>query len=163
LTIKTLVLGYGNVDREDDGVAFHVLAHLARRLGRPAPVSIEEGFDLAGEAVELLFVLQLTPELAETLAEFGRVCFVDAHTGAVPEEIQVLPLRPQFQNSPFTHHLTPESLLSFATTLYNKQPEGLLVSVRGYSFGFAQTLSPRTSELAQAAADHIWMWLQDEG
>ncbi len=157
---KTLLLGYGNIDREDDGVAYHVLAEIARRLGRPAPDAVEEAFDLQGEEIELLFVLQLTPELAETAAEFERICFIDAHTGAVPEEVRAVPVRQEFQTSPFTHHLTPESLLSFTGALYGQEPEALLVSVRGYSFGFSRALSPRTAELAAQAADRIWDWLE---
>lgn len=159
---KTLILGYGNLDREDDGVAYHVLADLARRLGRPVPESLEEAFELQGGEVELLYVLQLSPEQAETLAGFERVCFVDAHTGVVPEEVQVQAVRAEFQSSPFTHHMTPETLLSFASSLYGKAPEGLLVSVRGFEFGFSRELSPRTRELARQAADRIWDWLQEK-
>ena len=29
---KTLVIGYGNVDRQDDGAAWHILARLAKQL-----------------------------------------------------------------------------------------------------------------------------------
>lgn len=153
---KTLILGYGNADREDDGVAWHVLSYLALRLGRPEEESFEEGFNMTGDPIELLFVLQLTPELAETVAEFERVIFIDAQTGAIPDEIQVATVNRDFQASPFTHHLTPNSLLAFADTLYGKQPEATLVSIQGYSFGFSRSLSPRTSELAELATEIIW-------
>jgi len=159
LDIRTLILGYGNVDREDDGVAYHVLAGIAGRLGENALADFEETLEHQGDSVDLLFVLQLTPELAERVAEYERVCFIDAHTGAVPEEVQVVPVRQEFQTSPFTHHMTPQTLLSFARSLYGKEPEALLVSVRGYSFGFSQTLSPRTAELAAQAIERIWGWL----
>jgi hydrogenase maturation protease len=152
----TLIIGYGNLDREDDGVAWHILAEIARRLGRPVS---EDGFFPAGENPDLWFALQLTPEMAETVAQYDRVVFVDAHTGAVAEELHFERLSAGFQASPFTHHLTPQTCLSFAKTLYGREPEAVLVSVRGYEFGFATTLSPRTTALAVLATDRIFEWI----
>jgi hydrogenase maturation protease len=155
---RVLILGYGNLDRKDDGVAWHILDSLSQRLGRPSP-TLDEGFQLSGLSTELLFVLQLTPELAETISEFDRVCFVDAHTGSVPEELNVADVKSQFQPSPFTHHMTPASCMALCEALYQNAPQAILVSVRGYEFGFERSLSPRTAELAIQAADRIWDWL----
>jgi len=41
---QTLVIGFGNPDRQDDGVAWHVLHALAIRMNLPAPDSYEEEF-----------------------------------------------------------------------------------------------------------------------
>lgn len=155
---RTLILGYGNFDRQDDGVAWHVLASVARRLGCAVPSSPEEEFPLDA-ALGFLFELQLTPELAETLAQYERVCFVDAHTGAAPNDVNVETLQAKFQASPLTHHLTPQSLLTFAQALYDAQPEAILVSVRGYQFGFERELSPWTAQLAEEAAEQIVEWV----
>jgi hydrogenase maturation protease len=159
LLTRTLLIGYGNPDREDDGLAWHILAALASRLGREVPESYETGFEPQSEQVDLLFQLQLMPELAETIGAYDQVCFVDAHTGAVPHEVHFTQLQPQFQRSPFTHHMTPETCLSLTQALYLKSPPGVLVSVRGYQFGFSRTLSPRSAELAEQAAKLIWEWL----
>ena len=105
--------------------------------------------------------MQLTPELAETIAQYERVCFADAHTGAVPQDVNVSAIAAEFQASPLTHHLTPQSLLTFAQTLYNARLEAILVSVRGYQFGFERTLSPLTAQLAQQAADVVAKWVLD--
>ena len=158
---RTLILGYGNFDRQDDGVAWHVLAEVARRLGCVVPDSPEEKFPANEGAPDFIFELQLTPELAETIAQYGRVCFVDAHTGAVPYDVNVNEINAEFQASPLTHHLTPQSLLTFAQTLYNARPEAILVSVRGHQFGFERTLSSLTAELAQQAAEAIVKWILD--
>ncbi len=157
--VRTLIIGYGNFDRQDDGVAWHVLAEVARRLGCAVPFSPEEEFPTNGGTPDFLFELQLTPELAETLAQYERVCFVDAHTGAVPHDVNVSEIAAEFQASPLTHHLTPQSLLTFAQTLYNVRPEAILVSVRGYQFGFERTLSTSSAELAQEAAEKIVEWV----
>jgi hydrogenase maturation protease len=156
--MKTLIIGFGNLDRQDDGVAWHVLGGLASRLGRPLP-DPGEGFQVQGLEPDFLFVLQLTPELAELAAGFDRVCFVDAHTGEVDEDLSIRSVLPAFQHSPFTHHLTADSLLSFAQTLYGRAPQAILVSVRGHRFGFSQELSAETASLADAAAVEIARWL----
>ncbi len=157
---KTLILGYGNVDRQDDGVAWHVLANLCQKLGRPAPLSADDEFENPGDSPDLDFVLQLTPELAEVIAAYNRVCFVDAHTGSVPEDLHREEVKPEYQSSPFTHHMTPATCLSFVKTIYHRDLEGLLVSIRGYEFGFSQELSPASSRLADQAADVIYRWLK---
>jgi hydrogenase maturation protease len=156
----TLIIGYGNFDRQDDGVAWHVLAEIARRLGCAVPLSPEEEFPLNNGAPDFVFELQLTPELADTIAQYERVCFVDAHTGAAPQDVNVSAIAAEFQASPLTHHLTPQSLLTFAQTLYDARPEAILVSVRGYQFGFERTLSPLTAQLAEDAAEKIVEWVR---
>ena len=157
--MKTLIIGFGNLDRQDDGVAWHVLCHLSARLGRPLP-DPGAGFQAQGLEPDLLFVLQLTPELAELIAGYQRVCFIDAHTGEIEAELSIRSLEPAFQRSPFTHHLTPDSLLSFAQTLYGRAPQAILVSIRGYHFGFSQELSPETVPQAAAAELEIANWLE---
>jgi hydrogenase maturation protease len=163
MTKRILILGYGNFDRQDDGVAWHVLAEVARRLGCAVPLLPEEEFPLNNGKPDFIFELQLTPELAETIAQYERVCFVDAHTGAVPHDVNVSAIDAEFQASPLTHHLTPQSLLTFAQTLYSARPEAILVSVRGYQFGFERTLSLLTDQLAQQAADVIAEWILGHG
>lgn len=159
----TLILGYGNADRQDDGVAWHVLNKIAQLLGRSGFLSPDEGEEqLTGSDPELLFVLQLTPEMAETIAQFNRVCFVDAHTGSVPGEVNFATLERRFQSSPFTHHMTPDTCLALAEALYKRSPEAILISVRGYEFGFERSLSARTAELAEQAARQIYEWLEKQ-
>jgi hydrogenase maturation protease len=155
----TLILGFGNVDRQDDGVAWHILVQLAKYFNGQAPASPDEEFSSNLQGIDFLFVLQLTPELAETLARYERVCFVDAHTGNVPTDVNITPITSAFISSPFTHHLMPSSLLSFAQTLYGKSLQAILVSVRGFEFGFSNALSDGTARLAQEAIEQIKHWL----
>jgi hydrogenase maturation protease len=154
-----LILGYGNVDRQDDGVAWHVLAALRRRLGKPEAEPFDQEFEPQGENPDFLFTLQLTPELAETLAEYQRICFVDAHTGNVPDEVHFRQLEAKYQRSPFTHHLTPQTLLALCAQLHSHAPHAILVSVRGYRFGFEPSLSPESQALIEPAVQKILAWL----
>ena len=157
--MKTLLLGWGNPDRQDDGAAWHILAEVARRSGLPLPDEEGESFAEPGAELDLFFTLQLTPELSEMVAAYPRVAFLDAHTGSVANDLNLQPLSPYFQTSPLTHHLTPESCLELALRLYGSAPEAWLVSVRGYEFGFARELSPQTSALVQQAATCLIAWL----
>ena len=99
-------------------------------------------------------------ELAETLALYDRVCFIDAHTGSVPNDVNLIEVDSEFQASPFTHHMTPQTCLSFTETLYAQRPQAILISVRGYEFGFSRSLSPHTAELVVQAVDLIEKWLK---
>jgi hydrogenase maturation protease len=155
----SLIIGYGNLDRQDDGVAWHVLNRLAQRLGRPALSEIGEGFEQTGAQPELLFQLQLTPELAEIIAAQDRVAFVDAHTGAVEGDLHIEVITPTYQASAFTHHMTPQTCLSLSQSLYHHAPEALLISVRGFQFEFGTDLSEKTSQLADQAVEHLWEWI----
>lgn len=156
---RTLMIGYGNPDRQDDGVAWHILRALALDLGLPAPDSYEDEFPANGR-LDFEFHLQLTPEMAEEIAAYERVCFVDAHTGNIPTEVQMIPVESEFQRSPFTHHLTAQSLLSMCETLYGKKPEAVLLSVRGYQFGFDAELSTFTGALVNEAVERVRSWLE---
>lgn len=179
MTPEILILGYGNPDREDDGVAWHILQKLAHHFNQsittmdglefdhqkneqPGPASSPASRRLI-PSPDLAFALQLTPEMAEVLAQYQHVCFIDAHTGAYPEEIRLAQLEPGYQSSPFTHHLTAGSCLSLAQTLYGHAPGGLLVSIRGYSFGYAVELSEPTALLVEPAVNQIVNWVVQFG
>lgn len=101
---QTLVIGFGNSLRGDDGVGLH-LAALAKKISR-APVRA---------------VAQLTPELAPELATATRVLFIDAwpQAGATP---QLQRLQPDGQVPAFSHQLSPLQLLALSSALYGAQP-----------------------------------------
>ena len=158
-TFPVLILGYGNLDRQDDGVAWHILSRLAARLDRPFPLLPEDFEYIPGQSVDFYFSLQLVPEMAEILSKYKRVCFIDAHTGAVPEEVNLEAIIPKEQGSPFTHHLTAAALLNLTQLIYADSPQSILISVRGYEFNFSQELSSATHRLADQALESIVAWL----
>ena len=159
--MRTLIFGYGNQDRQDDGVAWHVLREVMKRKNVAVSKDLDIDYKDEKNKIDYMFQLQLTPEIAADLKKYQRVCFIDAHTGAVPEEIHFEEICCGFQKSPFTHHLTPSSLLSIAETLHQEIPETILISIRGYEFGFSQDLSPKTSALIDRAAELVMNWLNN--
>jgi hydrogenase maturation protease len=156
---KTLIVGYGNADREDDGVAWHVLSKIAQRLGRAVPNVPEDGFFPEDEDIDLWYVLQLVPEMAEEFTHYQQVIFVDAHTGNIPQEIYLQPVDDSPASSSFTHHFTPAACMALTRSIYHASPKGVLLSLRGYSFGFSRSLSERTAALVDQAVEMIWVLL----
>jgi len=159
---NSIIIGYGNPDRQDDGLAWHVLVALAERLGRPLPAGPEEGFLPEDHDPDLWFVLQLTPEMADDLAHYARLCFVDAHTGDIPEEILLRPVEDSPASSALTHHFTPAASLAVLRSLYRSDPEAVLLSLRGHAFGFSRELSAEAARLVQPAVDAILDWLEGQ-
>lgn len=120
-----------------------------------------QGLYSINKDLDLLFLLQLAPELAESLSKYKKVCFIDAHTGNLQELIHFEEIHPMFQRSPFTHHLTPQSLLSITQSLYQSCPLGTLLSIRGYEFGFYRSLSEKTNAMVIDSLPLLLDWVSD--
>ena len=152
------MIGYGNPDRQDDGIAWHILQAMTIKRGLTAPLSYEDEFP-ADDRLDFVFALQLTPEMAADISLYEQVCFVDAHTGEIREPLRMIEVQSEFQRSPFTHHLTAQSLLAMCETIYAKNPRAALLSARGYQFGFARELSEESRALVPEAVNMIETWL----
>ena len=138
--MKTLVIGYGNESRRDDGVGRYVVEQLAKQ-------------DL--QEVELQTAHQLDVELAETLTHFDRVFFVDAAIPEAPAPIQRSVVTPTFQSHAVAHYLTPPDVLSLSETLYGHVPQATLFSIRGRDFNFGSELSPDVERAGQEVVEQI--------
>jgi hydrogenase maturation protease len=126
---RTLVIGYGNPLRGDDGFGWH-----ATRCLIPA---------LAGSDVEVLTCHQLTPELAEPLSRCGLAIFIDADCQGAPGHIRQCAIRaPAHRAAAFTHACTPSNLLTNARKLYGGRPRGVAITVGAETFAYGETLSP---------------------
>jgi Ni,Fe-hydrogenase maturation factor len=109
------VIGYGNLDRQDDGVAYEVINALRQRLGQEPLSGEDTGLDRLGAQVDTVFVLQLAPELFDMLVDYDRVIFVDAHVRADLDSIHCALVQPEYASATFTHHMTPAMILAFGS------------------------------------------------
>ena len=151
---KYIILGYGNPDRGDDGVAYYILNELIQKLAenRKALEEFQEtGIVEINNDVDIWYNLQLVPEVSQDLADYKNAIFLDAHTAEIPDEILITEISPHYQNSPFTHHLTPASCLDLADQLFGHSPKATLITIRGYQFDFSRELSKKTTDLAKQA------------
>jgi hypothetical protein len=57
--------------------------------------------------------------------------------------------------------MVPASLLAFLKVLYNHEPAGYLVSIRGRNFDFNRNYSLQATALVQPAAEKILQLLKD--
>jgi len=136
---RTLVIGIGNTIRGDDGVGIRVAELLAERY---------TGFDV-------LCVQQLSPEHAETVAQYDRVVIVDASVAT--SALRVTPLRAAAGTRlPRTHDVTPTGILALAAALYQKTPsEAVLVEVPASACDFSEQLSSPTAALVEETIDVV--------
>ena len=152
---RTLIIGYGNLDRGDDGVAFDVVNALRVRLGQDPLDEQETGLGELGTETDSVFLRQLVPELMDTAAGYDQVIFVDAHVRENPRELWWAPVQPDFVPSAFTHHINPATFLALIRALYDRNPAGYLLSIRGHEFDFSRGLSFETERLVQPAVDEL--------
>ena len=152
---RTLVVGYGNLDRADDGVAYYVVNALRHRLGQEALGEDNTGLEELGAQVDSVFLAQLVPELMDTLVNYRQVIFVDAHVLEDVPDLHCAPVLPAYVSSAFTHHMTPAMLLALLKVLYQQEPRGHIVSIRGHDFDFCRGLSVATEALVQPAVECI--------
>ncbi len=148
---RTLVIGFGNPYRRDDGVGAAVVNALREERGQPLLGPLDDGLEGLGGEVDSITVHQLVPEFAELLAPYDLVIFVDAHLGEATEPIQEARITPTLQLSSVTHHLHPATLLELARRLHGRAPEGVLLSLKGFDFDFGDALSPETARLVPQA------------
>lgn len=155
MTSNTIIIGYGNIDRGDDGVAFAVINELRLQSGERILEEGDTGLDDLTREKDSVFIPQLMPEIMELLTGYGRLVFVDAHVGPDNEDLNCTRVFPQYVSSSFTHHMTPPAFLAFLKALYQCEPEAYLVSIRGHDFDFKRTLSPETQALVRPAVDAV--------
>ena len=143
--MRTLVIGYGNDSRNDDGIGWFVVAELQKR---------------ALPGVTFATAHQLEVDFAETVRDYDLVIFVDA---AIPESERAwwrVDVVPGFQSHAVAHFLTPADVLGLCQTLAGKAPRGIAYSIRGHDFNFGSTLSPATRQAATEAVEQIAVAIQ---
>ena len=127
-TLNTLIVGYGNALRGDDGAGPLAAELLRDRIHRPD--------------IEILSQHQLLPELMEPISRASRVIFIDASVSGRAGKVHRIPLRPAPACARVTHHATPEALLAGAQSLYGHTPEATLYVIPGRNFQVGQELTP---------------------
>ena len=140
-TLNTLIVGYGNALRGDDGAGFLAAELLRDRIHRPD--------------IEILSQHQLLPELMEPISRASRVIFIDASVSGRAGKVHRIPLRPAPACARVTHHATPEALLAGAQSLYGHTPEATLYTIPGRNFQVGQELTPSVRRAVNELVDAL--------
>jgi len=129
---KTLVIGYGNTLRSDDGVGVWIAERLAA---------------LRLPDVDVKTFHQLYPDLAADMPPYKTVIFVDASADGEPTAVRKA-ISPSDQWPSSNHNISPELLQQLAWTMYDAVVNLQVYTVRGENFEFGSALSPAVEKRA---------------
>ncbi len=140
-TVRTLVIGYGNPGRLDDGLG-------------PAFAERIQALAIPGVTVDADY--QLTIEDAAALAQHDLILFADASVEG-PSPFALQPLEAQPAGLGFSSHsLSAGALLGLAKELFGASPHAYLLGIRGYEFNdFGERLSEQAQANLDAAVAHL--------
>jgi hydrogenase maturation protease len=143
---QRLVIGVGNPLRGDDGVGPWIVQQLANEP------------DIA-----TMTVLQLTPELCATIADYSHVLVIDAaHFPAdhscEPILIQEAGIRP---SSTWSHDFEPSQLVQLTRSLFGTAPPIWTIRVPVASFQHGAELSDLGQTMAQHALRLAKVWIAE--
>jgi hydrogenase maturation protease len=147
---KRLVIGIGNPLRGDDGVGTW-LAEQAAVLTAAEP----DG------PVAVRSVQQLTPELAEELAQLEDVLFIDAWQAPAKAAPQLLAIGPA-AGAATSHRLEPAQLLAVSQALFGRMPRAHLLQVPAHAFPHGMELSQELEATLPAARALLQAWLSPD-
>lgn len=156
---KVILIGYGDPEREDRGIAWYVFLDLARCLNRTIPVEPREGFYSSGFPADMIFVPQLVPNLAERITDYERACFITAHTDPDAENIVWKPLENGGAALPDAQTADPANCLTAAKEIFGHAPEAVHLSVRAFSTGLKRGLSEQAHALLPEVTGQLLDWL----
>jgi hydrogenase maturation protease len=129
--MKRLVIGWGNPLREDDAAGYR-----------------------AAELTGGLAVHQLTPDLAQDVAEAEDVIFIDADSSIPAGEWMVTAVAAAGA-ADLTHRCTPDALLGLAQTLYSRAPRARLIRIGISRAGHGENLSPPVAAAVEAVVRYV--------
>lgn len=144
-TKSTLIIGYGNTLRGDDGVGRYLAEEIAQQNWPHCRV---------------ISTHQLTPELAEAVAAVDRVIFIDAQLQESANEpsVEVVALKslePNELSGDLGHRGNPRELLTLAKILYGVEVKAWWVLIPAFTFDYGEKLSPLTARAQAEALAHI--------
>jgi hypothetical protein len=102
---------------------------------------------------ELRSVQQLVPELAEEMAGFARVVFLDADVRSLRPVIE--PVGPVVSDSPLTHAANPAQIVALSRALYSFHGEAHVCRIPARDFSPGESLSPDALQIMYEAAGEL--------
>jgi hydrogenase maturation protease len=138
-----LLIGVGNTLRGDDAVGI--------RVGERARTRFPH--------LDVLCVHGLSPELAETVAQYDLLLIVDASLSAA--SLCVSEVTPAVSGEKIqAHTMTPAGLLGLAARLYDHVPlRSVLIEVPVVTCEFSEVLSPEVAGQIDASLDVVGAYL----
>ena len=148
MSLRILLIGYGNPGRGDDGLG-------------PALAAEIEALGLPGVTVDSDY--QLTVDHAAQIAAHDLVIFADAMIG-LTQPYQFTPLAQTQPQGLGSHQVTPEAALALAQLLFGHAPPGWMLAIAGEAFGeVKEGLSPAAQANLAQAGPFLRQWIAERG
>ena len=138
--VKSLIVGYGNSLRSDDGIGVRVAEIVT---------------DWNVSELQTRSLHQLTPELAEDLAGVDLAIFVDAAQAVDGDSVKLYELQPADSSGLRSHFADPRALLSLTQAIYGKCPQAWWLVVPGVNFQIGDRLSAVAQQGVLEALEQI--------
>jgi hydrogenase maturation protease len=127
---KTLLIGYGNPGRMDDGIANECIER--------TNAWIEEN---KLQNIDTVSVFQINIEDSMRMADYDTVIFIDASIENIDNFI-ITKIEPNLSPSQYTTHASsPAYSLALCHEMFKKYPETYLFHIKGYEFEFKEGLT----------------------
>jgi len=135
--LRILILSVGNRLRRDDGVAHYVVNLLKRTTG-----------------VQTRAVFQLTPDLAQEIADFDAILFIDADASAAAVSLERL--EPSMAHAPtLTHVSQPAEVVELSRVLFGFNGKAYLCRIPVEDLSAGEGLSLRAAAFSEVALSRI--------
>ena len=125
-----LLIGIGNVGRNDDGLAWNFLDRVKETIP---------------EEWECVYRYQLNIEDADLLRNYDTVVIVDAYNEKLPRGYAIEECGADVGFEYTTHALNPCTVLALCNKLYEIKPNTLVFKIQGYDWDLKEGLSERAS------------------
>lgn len=142
--MNTLLIASGNPLRGDDGVAHEVLRFIS-----------------PGTNHTIRSVQQLTPELAEEIAGFSRVVFIDADVER--KALAIEQVCRTVTRSQLTHASSPEEIVDLASALFGFSGQAFVCRIPARDFSAGEAPTREALQSAREAAVAIGGLIQGGG
>lgn len=146
---KTLIYGYGNPGRQDDG------------LGARFTEIMEKWVDeqkLSHITVDCNY--QLNIEDAATVSEYDTVFFIDASIVEEVKNFRLEEIEPNDARIEFTMHAVSTSyVVDLCRKIYGKTPKAYVLHIKAYEFDFKEELTQQAAENMLDALDFLKSFL----
>ncbi len=146
--MNTLIIGYGNVTRRDDGAGVWIAQQL-------------DSLNLPEVRVRTAHQLHL--EFLDECRDADRVLLIDASINGPLMQLQELSEGSPAVPAATSHHFDARNWKELAWRLYGKRLEVFICSVRAEDLGFGEGLSAVVQVRAQRALEEILALLQGAG
>lgn len=124
---KTVVIGIGNIGRQDDGIGWLFLDYLKE----------------LNTNIDLEYRYQLQIEDAELISRYCKVFFIDATKETTEHGFYLKPCLPLITYNFSSHAEEPETILRLCNKLYHCNPETSIFGIQGYHWDLKIGLSKK--------------------